>query len=190
MSHMFKKLSPLLLLLSVCSLQTMEKKHSCKKFRGTKRCRNGQEKKHSLAGYLVKIVYDGDFERLKELLEQGIALDRKDKQGFTLMHHAVIAGDVSIVSWLAHTVGVDVNTRDNAGRRCIDLAAQLNNFEMVQWLIDNRLVNINECNDNRRNLMHYAALGGSVIILQLLQDLGMKLRVRDDKGTDRFILPL
>jgi cytohesin len=70
---------------------------------------------------LHKAAYEGDAERVKELLKKGANPNTKDKKGRTPLHEAAQWGRLDVVELLL-VRGADPTVKDKDGRTPLDLA--------------------------------------------------------------------
>lgn len=116
---------------------------------------------------------DGDLERVKELLREGVSVNAMDENGYTPIHAAVSYGHVELIEFLISN-GADINLRDpdgdtpllvceepeifellvragadpaatnNSGEGILQKAADDENDVLLSYLIEQNLVNTEE----------------------------------------------
>jgi ankyrin repeat protein len=138
-------------------------------------------------------AYFGNFNRLQNLLAQGVAVDKPDKYGNTALYWAAVNGNVEIVGYLVQA-GADVNLASNQVQETALHAACRNGHELVVKLLlkypsyidlyypDN--YRMYRANPNVVNVMgslplHLAVLGGYLAITDILCKLTESLNLRD-----------
>ena len=79
---------------------------------------------------------DGNFEKVKLLIEKGADIDAKDNDGVTALMYVSRAGDLEIAKYLLEN-GADINAKDSKwGYTALIYAAEYVNLEIVQFLIE------------------------------------------------------
>ena len=88
----------------------------------------------SLPSLLLQAAGDGDVDRARVLLDEGVGADSADGEGLTGLHLAARGGQVAVVHLLCKR-GVDVDRRDRRGRTALLLAVQHEQVECVEALL-------------------------------------------------------
>ncbi len=86
----------------------------------------------SICRSLVYAIEDGDVKKIKRLLEQGADVNMKDRDGVSLLHHAVRAERLEIMKLLIDK-GASVDARDANGRTILRYASDP---KIVPFLIE------------------------------------------------------
>ena len=89
---------------------------------------------------LLNAALNGDLSKIRELVENGVDVNTRDKSGTTPLHWAAEADYYNIVVYLVEH-GANVNARNRAGDTPLTLAAWdgvgLNQLKIVKYLIQN-----------------------------------------------------
>ena len=111
----------------------------------------------------------------------GLDLNSRDWKGYTALISAAESGMVDLVDSLLNE-GADPSVRDSqGGGTAILRATDEGHLSIVKIMLD-RGVDINCLDDERRGLLHAAALGGWNDIVKLLLDRGLNPNLSDAKG--------
>ncbi|XP_062578831.1 serine/threonine-protein phosphatase 6 regulatory ankyrin repeat subunit B-like [Saccostrea cucullata] len=108
-------------------------------------------------------------------------LEIKDTEGWTVLHSACSGGSVEIVSFLLDK-GLDTNALSNDGQSILHRACLKGKFEICGYLVKNHphLLNIRDNSSN--SVLHDAARGGNVQIVELLIEKKMNIFSRQEDG--------
>ncbi|HLP34654.1 MAG TPA: ankyrin repeat domain-containing protein [Amoebophilaceae bacterium] len=104
----------------------------------------------------------------------------EDNTGRTLLHWAVINGQLEIVERLI-TNGVDINVRDGSGQTPLHLAVINRHFEIVQWLIE-KGADVNSQDNQDDTPLIWAVLNRHFEIVQFLIEKGAEVTTVNDFG--------
>ena len=83
---------------------------------------------------------------LRLLLERGIRLNVRDKNGNLPIHWAATKGQLACLKLLVEEAGVDPRLRNARGMSSLDLAACNGHLEVVRYLIEERGMDPSEVN--------------------------------------------
>lgn len=122
-------------------------------------------------------------EMIELLVAHDAGVDSADPAGVTPLHEAARRGDPAIVAPLARASKGDV--RDAAGNRPVDYAAYFGKAEAFRllWRPDAvRPQNASERNANGQSLLHHAAHGGDLGVLESLLGAGLAVNRADRDG--------
>lgn len=123
----------------------------------------------------------GALDIVRSLLENGSAVQAKDSDGKTALHHAAAGANVEVARILiAH--GADVNASDNHGTTAVNVVSLLNDDTSVTELLLNHGAEINNKNGSSPGLL-YAAAAGHVRSLRLLISKGANINSAGSQGT-------
>lgn len=112
---------------------------------------------------------------LLESPERDIA--RLDRHGQSVLHYAVISGNVDMVEYLVSSFDkeLNVNQNDSCCFSPLHIASANGNVEMVRWLVG-KGANVNATGGrHRQSPLHLAAKIAHVEIIKLLLDAGTLL---------------
>ncbi len=84
---------------------------------------------------LMRAALDGNTEKVKELIHQGVDINQRDENGRTALMFAVINSHYETMRVLLE-YGADVNARSNKGGTALMGAASGGDLRMVQALLD------------------------------------------------------
>ncbi|KAL8865449.1 MAG: hypothetical protein Q9174_006882, partial [Haloplaca sp. 1 TL-2023] len=111
--------------------------------------------------------YQDDSQQIQSLAELGTRIDGRDYLGWTPLHWASLGGHVLNLKALLHC-GADLNARTLDGNAAILLAVANNSHECLRLLIQAG-ADCSVVRDSQWNILHYAAIGGSVETLRSLK---------------------
>lgn len=121
--------------------------------------------------WIMKLVEDGDAEKLiKHIADIGetiaSCLDLTDSHGNTLLHKAVEFKHFDIVAILLDA-GIDASKENLSGITAVHIAASIGVADIYFFLVSS-LLNVEVLFESKANIMHFAASGGCVNILDSL----------------------
>ncbi|KAL8965609.1 MAG: hypothetical protein Q9183_003764 [Haloplaca sp. 2 TL-2023] len=111
--------------------------------------------------------YQDDSQQIQSLAELGAQIDGRDYLGWTPLHWASWRGHVLSSSALLDC-GADVNAKTLDGNAAIMLAVANNSHQCVRLLLEAG-ADCSVVRDSQWNILHYAAIGGSVETLRSLE---------------------
>lgn len=114
------------------------------------------------------------------LIERGVEINSKDKEGRTPLSWAVMKGDNAVVQLLIER-GADINSKDNWGETSLSWAVMKGYKSIVQLLVE-RKVEIESRNIWGETPLSQAAGNGHEAIIQLLIERGAEVNSRDVLG--------
>ena len=85
---------------------------------------------------LVNAAKDGDLDKVKDLIAEGVDVDSKNKGGTTALMMAARFDNLDIVEYLVEK-GADVNAKNELGRSALYMAARNGHVDVVEFLLDN-----------------------------------------------------
>ena len=112
-------------------------------------------------------------------------LEIRDNEDYTPLFHAVIGGHIPVVDFLVKS-GADAQATGKNGRTILHLACWKGHFDMSMYIIEHfpRLLSI--ANMYRLTVAHYAAIGGSIRLLEKLLEIGIE--VKSVENTNRSVI--
>lgn len=123
----------------------------------------------------------GALEIVRSLVENGAAVQAKDSDGKTALHHAAAGANVEVAKILiAH--GADVSAADNQGTTPVNVGSLLNDETSVTELLLNHGAEINNKNGSSPGLL-YAAAAGHTRALRFLISKGADINSTGSQGT-------
>jgi ankyrin repeat protein len=119
---------------------------------------------------------DGYYDMIKHLIEErNINIYANNSEGQNALHYACRNGHIDVVKYLIEECHMNnLQQQDNHGCTALHDAVCYNQYEIVQYLINNRCIDINLCDYHlRHNALHYSLKGGPKYkIVQCLIDDG------------------
>ena len=104
---------------------------------------------------LIDAAMDGNFEKVKLLIEKGADIDAKDNDGVTALMYVSRAGDLEIAKYLVEN-GTDINAKDSDwGYTALIYAAEHGNLEIVKYLVE-KGANVNIKDNHGRTALDLA----------------------------------
>ncbi|XP_062611592.1 putative ankyrin repeat protein RF_0381 [Saccostrea cucullata] len=125
-------------------------------------CRSG---KMEMCEYLVK--------HFSNLLEM------RDNDGWTALHSACFGGSKEIVNFLLNK-GLDINALSNDGKSILHIACFSGKFEVCKYLVENNPHLLHVRDKSSETVLHDAAWGGNVQIVELLIEKKMDVNSRQE----------
>lgn len=141
---------------------------------------------------LVAACKFGKEEVASALLEGGAKLDVPDRVGALAVHYACRNLSLSFVKHLVELgLGADLAAEADGGASCLHFAAEGNNAEVCQFLLEKGLA-VNQLNSEGQTPLHLAAMDyecdGKVV--SLLVGAGADLSIKDSEGMTPFLLAI
>jgi ankyrin repeat protein len=124
-------------------------------------------------------VKSGDLNKVKLLLKSNIELlNKKDKNGKTILHHAIETGNNNIAEFIIRQ-GADLNLKDEDNDSPLHYAASLGNLDIIKMLIERGATSINEGGYQKITPLHYACMEGHPQVVNFLLDKGANIEARE-----------
>ena len=130
---------------------------------------------------LIDAAMDGNFEKVKLLIEKGADIDAKDNDGVTALMYVSRAGDLEIAKYLVEN-GADVNAKDKEGWSVLMEASYEGHLKVVKYLIENGKVNVNSKDDDGWNALMRASWRGYSEIVKYLVKNGADINIKNNDG--------
>jgi ankyrin repeat protein len=126
----------------------------------------------------------GRYEAAMVLVENGIGLNKTDKNGATALHYAVSSGarEAEKVAVLLIKRGAEFNTSAIDGSTPLLTAVQKGKDKTVKLLIEKGADNSAKDKTTQRSMLHFAAIHGYGSIAGLLIEKGIDIHARDKFG--------
>lgn len=121
----------------------------------------------ALAGPLHDAAKDGDVERVKQLLDQGLDVAEPDSAGEPALLIASLAGRANVVALLLEQ-GSDIQIRNKHGVTALHAAAYGGNVEVVELLVSKGAAVNDTENFYRMSPLHAAAEEGHAEVVAFL----------------------
>ncbi|MDR1290234.1 MAG: ankyrin repeat domain-containing protein [Planctomycetaceae bacterium] len=127
---------------------------------------------------LHRAAENGDFEVVKNLVEQGADVNENNKSDRTPLFGAAKSGNLEVVKYLLEQ-GANVNAIDKNGEFPLFYAAQSGNLEVVEYLVKNR-AHVKAKNNKDITPLFYAAKNGDLEIIKYLVEQGANVNAKDN----------
>lgn len=134
---------------------------------------------------LMNAAVNGHNQTIQTLLDDGIGVNAKTRDGKTALMYAVLSDHIDSLQVLLDR-GADINAKDNNGVTALIYAVADNNTNIVQTLLD-KGANVNVKNNNGATALFYAAEGNLANIVRLLLDKGADINAKDNNGVTALI---
>jgi hypothetical protein len=128
---------------------------------------------------IINASYDGNIERVKELIAEGVDVNT-DYSGVKPLHNAAANGHVAIVKLLIES-GANVNAATNQGITPLHNAAANGHVAIVKLLIESG-ANVNAVANNGFAVLHNAAINGHYETVELLLKSKANVNVKTKNG--------
>ena len=132
-------------------------------------------------------AYMGDMSRIKELVENGTDIDKKDEAGWTPLYWAVSGGQGEIAKFLIDN-GADIDADDGNGQSLLHQAARSGSPQLVELLISKGgdvNAKIQSGNQGGYTPLHNAALSNNVEVAELLISKGADVNAESNNPITR-----
>lgn len=143
---------------------------------------------------LFDAAWQADLEKVRDLLERGVAINGKGYQGRTALHAAAYKGYFEIIDLLLNTPGVDVNARADNGETPLNCAVRGYGPGIVERLLQVPAIDVNAQDAFGFTALHLAARlqGTEQDMAALLNDdrINLELRLINPHGVDDGATPL
>ena len=137
----------------------------------------------SILHVLAIMGYVEAVDLLLRLKEGIIPVHTQDEYGRTVLHYAVVKGDLKLLKILLSDSRIDVNVQDKKGWTVLHKATLMGQLEVVKFLVTNNLVDVNAKTFNGKTILHLSAfLGYFDIVDFLLKDGRIDVNVGDEYG--------
>jgi len=135
---------------------------------------------------LHEAVKQGDYEKVKTLLSEGIDInDQNDQSQYALML-AIESGHNDIIRLLIEK-GADINVVSTSSYTPLTLAVMRRNQEAVELLVKSG-ANVNAMTNGRWTALHMAVRTGQIKLAEMLIDKGADINVRTDQEMTPLML--
>ena len=142
----------------------------------------------NLEKQLVEVIWDKEvsqsvcLEKMKYLIYLGANVNKRNKDGDTVLMEAVKRGNAEIVKFLIEN-GANVNQKNKEGETALMVASEKGKADIVKLLIENKADVHQKNNDNWNALLVACAEGHFEIVDMLVQngaESGIEAEVEDD----------
>lgn len=117
----------------------------------------------------VAVAYARGFEMVKLLVDNGIDVERKSKDGLTAIAMAARAGSLDILKFLSSKAGLENNL--------LNMAARSGKIQCVAFLLDSGIP-INSVSDVGESALHAAVRSGNFDCVMLLVERGIDIDLK------------
>lgn len=96
---------------------------------------NADEKNNFGETALHMALLNGNIDIIKVLINEKTSLDLLTESNRSITHYAVKSGKISVLKFIIEKTNSSVNETDGLGNTLLHYACQINNFEIVEYLI-------------------------------------------------------
>ena len=123
-------------------------------------------------------VLKQDKMKAKLLFDYGSNANEVDNKGNTVVHYAVLCGDLKWLKFISKIFNLNCFLKNNLGNTPFISACMNNNQDIVKYFLNN-LPNINWKNKNGQTALHAAIFNGNNDIIELLLKNKADIRIKD-----------
>ncbi|OQS07850.1 hypothetical protein THRCLA_00154 [Thraustotheca clavata] len=113
---------------------------------------------------------------------KGEALQGKPGMRRNALHWAARNGSISVCDYLVNCLKIDLDSPTEDGTTPFHFAVWNQQYEMCQWLINEAKCDVHRLNSYGCNASQWSSLTGSVKMMELLQEHGVDLGIRNYNG--------
>ncbi|WP_391159193.1 ankyrin repeat domain-containing protein [Wolbachia endosymbiont of Liriomyza huidobrensis] len=124
---------------------------------------------------------DGDFSKVKALLDRCASINAKGKGGFTPLHYGAANSNLEAVKYMVEK-GADFNVQCDRLHTPLQLAAMYGHLEVVKYLRE-RGAAFNLKDHYERSPLHSASIDGKLEVVKYLVEEGANIHDKDKSGT-------
>jgi hypothetical protein len=150
------------------------------------------QKRHQMENEALLVAEQGDVEKLRRLVADGLDLACTGFKGYTLLHHAASRGHCAVIAELVRHRRIAIDSPNEAGETPLHLAVYGGHLLAVDQLLDYGAT-INAVNHDGESCLFYAARKSTAAIVRLLLQRGADVCLRDrydDLALDHATNPL
>jgi len=141
---------------------------------------------HELGKELSEAAFQGDVSRVKQLLDIGAHIDRRNTYGCTPLILGAVKGNHKLVG-LCLNRGADPNANDESGWTPL-ISAAANGFDAVSTLLLSCKANLEARDTSGWTALHCAVANGHLTTARLLVECGANLEAKTDAGRTALCL--
>ncbi|GFY68105.1 ankyrin-3 [Trichonephila inaurata madagascariensis] len=130
---------------------------------------------------LFHALENGDLEQVQECLKKGADIFGKDLLGKTCLHFSAKAPNIEAIK-LVLQQGLDVASKDLDEQTALHVAAKHDRINIVKYLINTKLMCINECDIHGKTPLHLAIDGDSKKTAKYLLKHEANMAIKDTSG--------
>lgn len=135
---------------------------------------------------LIEAIENGEHNRVKSLLTEGVNINAKGENGLTALMFAISLGQTKIANLLIDG-GADVNAKMRGSLTTLMMAALANRFEGVRLLINNG-ADMNAIDKEGRTVLMHTAFRGKIKVVKILLNAGANINAKSTKGETALML--
>jgi len=106
--------------------------------------------------WILDAARTGKVERIQMLEKQGINLNEGTRDGYSILHYAVVNGMYELAGYLVQEDRINVNSKDQNGQTALHLAVKYDNLAIIQLLA--AYINSSLVDENGNSPLHLAVL--------------------------------
>ena len=149
----------------------------------TEKKKINKNKKYIFSNHLHMLIVDqAPIQLISEVINSGVNLEEKNKDGHTPLMLAAIEGHTEAIKALMSSKKVNLNEKNKNGNTPLMLAAIEGHTEAIKILMNSKKVNLNEKNKDEYTALMIASRLGHTEVVKALLEKGANVREKSNLG--------